>query len=240
MRIAVCILHYGKAELTERLHTQFVASDPAFEADIHVLDNASPEPYPGARQRMETNLYWGGALAWALDAFGREGYTHLWFCNNDFVFVSEPPYLARAAARMRWLEKKGRLGLYSPSATANPYHAQMVERPGNGCRDVPYIDGIAPVISLDCAAHLGGLDLGGNPYGYGVDVWLSLRAARAGWGVWVDDSLVLRHAYHAAARDEAGFLRTAAVAENAYLTERIGTNWRESLLLMQTTRENAT
>lgn len=240
MRIAVCILHYGKADITRRLHRQFLDSSPGLSGDIFVLDNASPEPYPDAWQRLDENLYWGGALAWALDAFARDGYTHLWFCNNDMVFVSDPPFLARASTRLGWLEKRGRVGLYSPSATLNPYHRQMIAVPGGGCRKVAYIDGIAPVISLACARGTGGLDLGENPYGYGVDVWLSLRASRAGWGVWVDDALVIRHKYHETARIEYGFLARAARAEEEYMTERLGSGWRETLAAMQTIREDAT
>ncbi len=234
MCIAVCILHFGRAEVTRKLHAQFLEADPAYARDVFVLDNASPEPYPEAWERLPENIYWGGALAHALDAFAGAGYTHLWFCNNDAVFVSDPPYIGRALPRIQWLEKRGAVGLYSPSATSNPYHKQMAHIPGGECRQALYIDGIAPVISLACVEAIGGVDLGDNRYGYGVDVWLSWRASRAGWGVWVDHGLVLRHKYHTAAKDADGFLPLAARAEDAYLAERIGPDWRNMLAAMQT------
>ena len=237
MRLAVCILHYGESALTARLHGQFLEADPDSRQDMYVLDNAAPESYPDSWTRLPENLFWGGAFAWALDRFEAEGYTHLWFCNNDMIFVSEPPYISRAAARLQQLERQGRVGLYSPSATRNPYHAQMIRVPGAACRRAMYIDGIAPLVSLACVKAIGGLDIADNPYGYGADVWLSLRAARAGWGVWVDHALVLRHKYHAAAGRENGFFALAAAAEDAYMAERLGPDWRNTLADMQLARE---
>ncbi|MCC8194176.1 MAG: hypothetical protein LIP28_05985 [Deltaproteobacteria bacterium] len=233
MRLAVCILHYGKAEMTRALHTQFANGDPGHADAVFVLDNASPEPYPGAFERLPENIYWGGALAYAVRRFGDLGYTHLWFCNNDAVFVSAPPYFTRAALRIRWLEKRGGVGLYSPSVTANPYHAQMTTDPRAECTRVRYIDGIAPVINLACLDALGGLDMDGNPYGYGLDVWLSRRAEQAGWNVWVDHALVLRHTYHATAKGVPGFLDEASRAESLYLSARMGEDWRARLAAMQ-------
>lgn len=237
MRLAVCILHYGKSALTAKLHTQFLEADPTRNTDIFVLDNAALEPYEGAWKRLDENLYWGGAFEWAAEAFSSAGYTHLWFCNNDITFVSPPPYFRRAEARIRWLEKQGRVGIYSPGATSNPYHSQMVARPGEECVKAMYVDGIAPVVSLECFNALGGLDLDGNIYGYGVDVWLSYRAMKAGWGVWVDHTLVLRHKYHATAKDMPGFLSKAGALEDRYMVERFGPEWRETLAAMQTMQE---
>ncbi|SBV93478.1 conserved hypothetical protein [uncultured delta proteobacterium] len=233
MRLAVCILHYGNAEMTGKIHRQFAAGDPGHGDDIYVLDNNSPSPYPGAFLRLPENLFWGGALEYAVTAFAAMGYTHLWFCNNDVFFLSDPPYLSRAAQRLRWLEKKGRVGLYSPAATANPYHRQMVRVPGAECTRVRYIDGIAPIISLECVNDVGGLDLGENRFGYGVDVWLSHRAAQAGWNVWVDHTIVLRHKYHETAKDAPGFLNAAGLAEKAYLDARLGPDWRGALATLQ-------
>lgn len=237
MRLAVCILHYGQSALTERLHTQFLQADPGRSGDIFVLDNASPEPYAAAWKRLDENLYWAGAFEWAAGEFERGGYTHLWFCNNDITFISAPPYCQRAEARIRWLEKQGPVGAYSPSATSNPYHSHMVSRLGEECVKAMYVDGIAPVVSLECMRSLGGLDCGGNVYGYGVDVWLSYRAAKAGWGVWVDHALVLRHKYHATAKEQPGFLAKAGALEDIYMIKRFGPAWRETLAAMQTMQE---
>lgn len=233
MRLSVCILHYGNAEMTGKIHMQFVAGDPGHGKDVHVLDNASPSPYPGAFERLPENLFWGGALEYAVKRFADMGYTHLWFCNNDAFFLSDPPYCSRARERLRWLEKRGRVGLYSPAASVNPYHKQMVRAPGAECARVRYIDGIAPIISLECVTAIGGLDIGENRFGYGVDVWLSYRAAQAGWNVWVDHTVVLRHKYHETAKDTPGFLSEAASAENAYLGARLGNDWRGTLKTLQ-------
>jgi GT2 family glycosyltransferase len=69
----------------------------------------------------------------------------------------------------------------------------MIARSGEECVNAMYVDGIGPIVSLECITSLGGLDLDGNVYGYGVDVWLSYRAMKAGWGVWVDHTLIVRH-----------------------------------------------
>ena len=233
MRLAVCILHYGDPALTRRLHTQFLTAEPERAGDILVLDNAAPAPYAGAWTRLPKNLYWAGALAWTLDALAQAGYTHLWFCNNDAEFVSPPPYMSRLVARWQWLEKKGRVGIMSPAVTMNPYHAHMAQQTGAQCRFVPYVDGIAPVLSLECVRDAGGLDCADNPYGYGVDIWLSLRSAQAGWAVAVDHSMVMRHRYHSTAKDVEGFLPRAAIAEHAYLSARMGEDWRQQLAALQ-------
>ncbi len=233
MRLAVCILHYGDPALAARLHAQFVRADPETAGDVLVLDNAAPQPYPDPWRRLRHNVYWAGALAWSLDALDAEGYTHVWFCNNDVELVSAPPYMSRAAARWGWLERRGRVGMVSPAATSNPYHGQMVHVPGAECRRAPYVDGIAPIISLECARALGGLDCRDNPYGYGVDVWLSLRASRSGWGVWVDHGLVMRHRYHTTANGEPGFMPRAAAAEHIYMSARLGPDWKRTLAALQ-------
>lgn len=233
MRLAVCILHYGDPARTRRLHTQFTDAEPERAQDILVLDNAAPLPYAGAWTRLPENLYWAGALAWTLEALAEAGYTHLWFCNNDAEFVSSPPYMSRLATRWQWLEKKGRVGIMAPAVTMNPYHVHMAQKPGAEYTFVHYVDGIAPVLSLDCVRKVGGLDCADNPYGYGVDIWLSLRASRAGWAVAVDHKLLMRHRYHTAAREVDGFLSRAAVAEHAYLSARMGEDWREQLAGLQ-------
>ncbi len=233
MRLAVCILHYGDPALAARLHGQLTRAEPDLAGDVLVLDNAAPQPYSGAWRRLPHNVYWAGALAWSLDALDAEGYTHVWFCNNDAELVSAPPYIGRATARWGWLERRGRTGIVSPAVTVNPYHRQMVHEPGAQCCKAAYVDGIAPLLSLECVRDVGGLDCNDNPYGYGVDIWLSLRAARAGWGVWVDHTLCMRHRYHTTANAEQGFMPRAAKAENAYLTARLGPDWRDLLLSLQ-------
>ena len=45
-------------------------------------------------------------------------------------------------------DRTGRVAIYSPSVTSNPYHAQMVRKPDGDFRTVTYVDGIAPLISL--------------------------------------------------------------------------------------------
>ncbi len=238
MRLAVCILHYGDPALAARLHAQFTRAEPALAGDVLVLDNAAPCAYPAPWKRLPSNVYWAGALAWTLDALGAEGYTHVWFCNNDAELLSAPPYMARVAARWKWLERRGRVGILSPSVTANPYYRHMAQTPGEQCRKAAYVDGIAPVLSLECVRAVGGLDCGDNPYGYGVDIWLSLRASRAGWGVWVDHTLTLRHRYHTTAGAEEGFMARAARAEHAYMSARLGPDWRDLLLSLQAPLED--
>lgn len=251
-RIMVCILHYGDPALTRRLHRQLLLADPDWAVHIRVLDNAAPQSYHGAYmedeivapgvdrnlaetwRRLPENIYWTGALQFALDQARRDGYSHLWFFNNDVVFTSAPPYLARAAERLQRLESIcGPVGVYAPAVERNPYHAQMVRNPAAQWRRVTYVDGIAPLLSLAAVEAVGGLDAGGNIYGYGLDIWLSLRMAEAGWPVLVDHQVTLKHHYHATARRLEGFLAAAAAAENAFLTERLGVGYKERIKALQ-------
>jgi GT2 family glycosyltransferase len=78
------------------------------------------------------------------------------------------------------------------------------------------------VVSLDCVDAVGGLDIGGNARGYGVDVWLSVRASSMGWPVVVDHGLEVRHDYHTTAARIPGFLDEAAADEHRYLSARMG------------------
>ena len=231
MKTAICILHYGDAGRTEKLCAALQRGDE--DATILVLDNASPEPFPGAWVRLPENLYWAGALAWCLEALEQEGFSHVWFCNNDIMPVSAPPFLKRMQARMEKLQKSGKVGIISPSFSSNPYHEQMVHRFGGYCVKAVYVDGIAPFISLECVRRVGGVDFGENIYGYGVDVWLSYRASKSGWGVFVDHSLLFRHHYHTEAVKKDGFMALAAKAEDNFMRARLGEDWREKLQRFQ-------
>ena len=250
--ILVCILHYGDPALTLRLHRQLLTADPAWAAHIRVLDNAAPQSYSGAYAQDETappgvdksltqvwrrlpeNLYWAGGLHAALESARQEGYTHLWFFNNDVVFTSPPPHLARAAERLRRLQAIcGPVGVYAPAVESNPYHRQMVRKQAAQWSRVAYVDGIAPLLNLAAVDAVGGLDMGENIYGYGLDIWLSLRLAEAGWPVLVDHQVTLKHHYHATARRVEGFLATAAAAEQAFLTKRLGVDYKQRLRTLQ-------
>jgi GT2 family glycosyltransferase len=108
----------------------------------------------------------------------------------------------------------------------------MVQSVGQGFTRVGYVDGIAPLISLDCLQEIGGLDMGDNQIGYGVDVWLSFRAAEKGWAVIVDQEVVARHRYHETARQITGLMERAAVLEHDYLACRLGENYRSHLRVL--------
>jgi GT2 family glycosyltransferase len=233
MNLYTVILHYGPASRTKRLHEQVLASDPARRDTILIFDNASPCPYEGAWMRAEENLYWAGALERVMGILAEKGASHVWFLNNDALFVSKPPLIERACLRLARAERLvGPVGVYSPAVTSNPYHPQMVERPGGQYRQARYVDGIAPLVSVDYWRRAGGIDFAGNPYGYGVDVWFSSRAEELGFACVVDHQVVIRHRYHSTAREVDGFLERAAEAESAYLSERFGKDFRSVLAQM--------
>lgn len=226
--VAIVVLHYGRVSLTRRVVEQLCESDPEYAPHIFVLDNAAPEPYPRPWLRTANNLYWAGAFQYAMQMLSLEGYTHCWFLNNDIFFASTPPFIHRAVGRLGRLEKTiGPVGVYAPSVLTNPYHPQMVQDTAQQYRKVAYVDGIAPLLAVDCWKQLGGIDVGKNPYGYGVDIWLSLSASRAGWHVVVDHQVAVKHVYHSTARKITGFMDMAARAEALYLSERLGAEYRK-------------
>ncbi len=235
--IATVVLHYGDPAMTEGLARELLAGEP--EAPVRVLDNCAPNPYPPAApgfwKRLPENAFWAGALEYALRWAGEAGYSHLWFLNNDIRFVTPGPQVARAAARLGYFSRQcGRpVGVYSPCAQRNPYHAQMVAREGLEGAAAAYVDGIALLLDLNCVDAVGGLDCAENPIGYGVEPWLSLRAHRAGWPVVVDYKTVLKHSYHTNAARQEGFLRRAAEQERGFMEKRLGPGWREQLAVLQ-------
>jgi len=233
MNLYTVILHYGSEQLTRHLHEQLLGSDPAQRDKILVFDNSSPAPYEDPWLRAEENLYWAGALERVMGILAGKGASHVWFLNNDAIFVSKPPLIERACLRLARAEQLlGPVGVYSPAVTANPYHPQMVERPSGQFRQVRYVDGIAPLVSVEFWKRAGGVDFSGNPYGYGVDVWFSSRAQELGFACVVDHQVVIRHKYHSTAREVDGFMARAAETEAWYLSERFGPNYREKMKLM--------
>ena len=226
-RIMICILHYGDPSITKRLHRQMLEADPGWAAHIRVLDNAAPLAYDEAWARLPENIYWTGALDFTITRAREEGYSHLWFFNNDAYFLSRPPYIKTSAVRLARMELAlGRVGIYAPAVSASPYHPQMVQNENSQYRTVAVLDGIAPLVSFECIREIGGLDAADNPYGYGVDLWMSLRARQAGWSLAVDNQVLLRHSYHATARKVDGFMDKAAEAERRFLQARLGVDYK--------------
>lgn len=227
MNLFAVILHYGAVERTMRLHRQLLASDPGERDSVLVFDNCAAQPYPQAWIRSDRNLYWAGAFESVVETLAARGATHVWFLNNDLEFMTRPPVIGRARERLARAERLlGPVGVYSPAVTTNPYHPQMVELRGGQFRQTRYVDGIAPLVSLEFWRKAGGLDHEGNPYGYGVDVWFSSRSEEFGFSCVVDHQVVVRHRYHSTAREIDGFLEKAAAAEKAYLTRRLGHDYR--------------
>ncbi len=224
-KLLTVILHYGDPRSTSRLYGQLMMQSGGM--DIRVLDNAAPEPFVGAWERLPENIFWAGALARTLRQAEAEGFTHLWFLNNDIVFLRAGSLVGYAWHRLRQIEaKSGKVAVYSPSVTANPYHKQMERLDGGDYRSVSYVDGIAPLISLDAWREVGP-DFADNPIGYGVDVYFSLQASRLGWNLVVDHTMVMRHRYHETARSVPGFLDEAARQEHAFLSARLGPDHRQ-------------
>lgn len=229
-QFALVILHYGDPGLTARLHRQLASAEPGWSDRIFVLDNAAPQPYPDAWRRLKENIYWAGALEYAVDTFGAQGVRKLWFVNNDILFASAPPYIGRALARLERLEATGTpVGCWVPAVRSNPYHPQMVADPRVQVSEVALVDGIAPLLDLSAVIAAGGVDLQDNPYGYGVDIMLSRRIIEAGYRLVVDHQVIIRHTYHATARTVDGFMDKASRAEANYLASRLGPRYQDEL-----------
>ncbi len=221
--LLVVVLHYGDPERTARLVAQM--AEGTAPAVVRVLDNAAPRPFPQPWVRLAQNLYWGGALAWAVERAREEGYSHLWFLNDDLTWLTPRPVVAAWQRLGVITANLGPVGVYSPAVIAHPYHPQMVVRRGGNFRVVRFCDGVAPLLSLEFVAATG-LSWEENPLGYGVDVVLSSQAEELGWKVVVDHRLVVRHTFHGSARREPGFLAWAARLEEAFLSQHLGPEYR--------------
>lgn len=233
MRLATVILHYGNPNLTKRVH-KFLLGQPTarnIQYPIFVFDNGAPEPYPEAWERNELNLYWAGALAYCISKIKEMGFTHLWFLNNDIMFIDAGMPMAKACACIQQLEKRIEMpiGIWSPSMVYNTYHPQMCHKKDYCYSQVRLVDGVAPLYNLSCLETIGGVDANDNPYGYGVDLWISLRAANAGWLLIVDHRITIRHIQQATARRIDGFIELAAATEDSFFQKRIGENWKNTI-----------
>lgn len=238
VRVLVVVLHYGNPCLSVELARTLREADALRVADIRIFDNAAPDPVPEAWHRASENSFWAGALEQCLHLAHVEGFTHLWFLNNDVRFL-RPPALRAVEARLCCLQNLlGRpVGAWSPSVAVNPYHPQMlpvsdvqaVPHSSPQARKVRLMDGVAPLLCIEAVNDAGGLDARDNPRGYGVDMWLSYRMASRGWPVLVDQTVTLRHKAHTTARTVEGFMREAALYENAFCSAHFGPGWREQL-----------
>lgn len=224
--LGVVVLHYGDPQRTARLAAQM--EEGLASGVVRVLDNAAPMPFAGAWVRLPENRFWGGALVWAAQRMRQEGFSHLWFVNDDLTWMTPRP-IVRAWARLGKISAAvGPVAVYSPAFTAHPYHPQMVVRRDGDFRTVRFCDGVAPIMHLDFLATCG-VHWEDNLPGYGVDVVLSARAVDLGWQVVVDHQVVARHVFHASARRDPQFLERAARLEAAFLTRYLGPNFREVL-----------
>jgi hypothetical protein len=102
----------------------------------------------------------------------------------------------------------------------------MVADSSSQARLLQIADGIAPLVSVEAVDTAGGLDATDNPYGYGVDLWLSLRLHRLGFPLVLDHQVTMKHTYHTTARSIEGFLEAAAASERDYLADRLGPDQR--------------
>ncbi len=237
--IAVVILHYGSIDLTRHVHDQLLSSDPDMVDNIFVLDNNAPNSYPDSWVRLSENYFWGGALDLTTKTMYDKGFKYLWFLNNDIEFLTEIPIIARAIQRFVKIEKVlGSIGIYSPSLTRSIFHPQMVCDKNFQYRKVQYIDGIAPIINLDCWFSLGNLGIDDNPIGYGVDNFFSLKASSRGWNVIVDHQIVIKHHDHSTAKSINGFLESGMTMAGQYLRQRLGPGSRKKLQSLATIYED--
>ncbi len=229
MKVFTVILHYGDIALTKKVANSFIAEN----IEYHVLDNCAEQEYPNSWKRLEKNIYWGGALKYCLEQAKLAGADYLWFLNNDIEFIEPKNPLKKLFARINYLNKNGKLGIYTPAVLKNPYHKQVVYKRNTEFTKVKYIDGIAPLINIDCAYKVKNLDIDSNIYGYGIESYLSLEIGNLGYDVIVDHGVVLKHEYHSTAKTVDGFLSKAAEAEHKYLSQRLGDDYREKLKKMQ-------
>jgi len=234
-RLAAVVLHFGDPRRTAQVVEQLRRG--AAPETVRVLDNAAPQPFPDPWVRLPENLYWGGALAWTVARLRDEGYSHVWFLNDDVTFLTPTP-VPTAWMRLGEIQALvGRVAVYSPAWTAHPYHPQMVVRLGGNFRCVRFCDGAALLVHLGYVVE-SQVAWEDNPAGYGVDVVLSGKASCLGWKVVVDDRLLARHLFHASARKDPGFLHWAAQLEAAYLTRHLGPDFRQVIQRWASEEEN--
>lgn len=234
MRIATIILHYGDPKLTEKVYRTLCETtfcNNIVQPSIFVFDNASHIPYSNSWKRSSSNLYWAGALSYCFLLLKEMGFTHLWFLNNDITFIGNGEYLGKAYACIKRIEKvTGKLiGIWSPSMIYNSYHPQMCCRDNFSYSQVRLVDGVAALYNLTCLESIGGVDAADNLYGYGVDLWISIRANRKGWLLVVDHSMSIRHTQQATAKKIKDFIEIAACSEEAFLKKRLGTEWEKEI-----------
>ena len=169
-------------------------------AQYLIIDNRGDYPRLG-NERVITppsNLGWAGGSELGFRVAFSEGHTHAMTLNND-TRLSKGFVAALLDQRL-----PADAGIVGPAIDHGFPCAETEQKldaaqydPRPFYRPVPTVEGTALMLSRDCWLAIGGLDLHTfEPYGWGIDLDLAIRAREAGFGVYITEMAYINHFGH--------------------------------------------
>jgi GT2 family glycosyltransferase len=229
VRAAAIMPVFGKAMLTAAALADLVAQ--SVPIDIWVVDNRGDYRQTGSEQviRPNTNLGWlGGTNAGIAAAREAGAYTHLLLVNNDVRLTGD---LVQGLLSARAdLAAPTYDGFWNHQHTRAP--SGVVNYRGVGLRwRAPFVDGTCLLVTTALLDLIGCLDPVFEPYGWGAELDLGIKANQAGRRVVITDAAFVEHVGEATAAGVhgAGYGLRARAHMYAVLNSRYGVHWDRQL-----------
>jgi GT2 family glycosyltransferase len=161
----------------------------------------------------------------AIEIFKREQrrnvlYTHVMICNNDINLCSP---------QIRSLEKiiGDSSGIFTPIVNS-PHHKMMEKQSDRELDEVPWIEFICPVISMDVLKAVGILERRLS-LGWGIDLDYCYRSKLMGYKNFLLNNISVTHYEHKSQENYQEYSREATLEMNNILRLKYGSEWRSIL-----------
>jgi hypothetical protein len=151
-------------------------------------------------------------------------YSHVMICNNDINLNSD--HLVKIESYIDDMS-----GVFTPSVNS-PHSSVMSASGSDGLREVPWVEFICPIFSIDVLREVGYLDLDLS-YGWGVELDYCYRASVREIKTFLVQNVQIQHYEHRSQEDHGEYSHYANIEMNHVLSEKYGSSWQETLKFPQ-------
>ncbi len=164
------------------------------------------------------------ALTLGFSKIKSEEYSHIMICNNDINLTSNDLIKIES-----YIEDAN--GIFTPSVNS-PHSSVMSASGSENLRQVPWVEFICPIFSIDVLRKVGYLDLDLS-YGWGVELDYCYRASIQGIKTFLVQNVQIQHYEHKSQEDHGEYSHYANIEMNHVLSTKYGSAWQESLKFPQ-------